>query len=37
MLTENIRRFGHKNATYIGDTDTAAARVSKSYWKVILL
>jgi len=29
VLTENIRRFGHKNATYIGDIDTAAARVSK--------
>ena len=28
VLTENIRRFGHKNATYIGDIDTAAARVT---------
>ena len=28
VLTENIRRFGHKNATYIGDIETAAARVS---------
>ena len=29
FLTENIRRFGHKNATYIGDIDTAAERVAK--------
>lgn len=29
VLTENIRRFGHKNATYIGDIDTAAGRVAK--------
>jgi UDP-N-acetylmuramate--alanine ligase len=29
VLTENIRRYGHKNAAYIGDIDTAAARVSK--------
>ena len=29
VLTENIRRFGHKNATYIGDIETAAARVTK--------
>ncbi|HKP71045.1 MAG TPA: UDP-N-acetylmuramate--L-alanine ligase [Pyrinomonadaceae bacterium] len=28
VLTENIRRFGHKNATYIGDIDTAATRVA---------
>ncbi len=27
VLTENIKRYGHKNATYIGDIDTAAARV----------
>lgn len=27
VLTENIKRFGHKNATYIGDIDTAAAKV----------
>jgi UDP-N-acetylmuramate--alanine ligase len=29
FLTENIRRYGHKDATYIGDVDTAATRVSK--------
>ena len=29
VLTENIRRFGHKNATYIGDIDTAAEKVTK--------
>jgi UDP-N-acetylmuramate--alanine ligase len=29
ILTENIKKYGHKNATYIGDIDTAAARVSK--------
>jgi UDP-N-acetylmuramate--alanine ligase len=29
ILTENIRRYGHKNANYIGDIDTAAERVSK--------
>ncbi len=27
VLSENIKRYGHKNATYIGDIDTAAARV----------
>ncbi|MGE3467095.1 MAG: UDP-N-acetylmuramate--L-alanine ligase [Pyrinomonadaceae bacterium] len=27
VLTENIRKFGHKNARYIGDIETAAARV----------
>jgi UDP-N-acetylmuramate--alanine ligase len=27
VLTENIKRFGHKNANYIGDIDTAAAKV----------
>jgi UDP-N-acetylmuramate--alanine ligase len=26
-LTENIRRYGHKKATYIGDVDTAAEKV----------
>jgi UDP-N-acetylmuramate--alanine ligase len=29
ILTENIRRYGHKNANYIGDIDSAASRVSK--------
>lgn len=28
VLTENIRRYGHKNANYIGDIETAAAKVS---------
>ena len=28
VLTENIKRFGHKNATYIGDLETAAAKVA---------
>jgi UDP-N-acetylmuramate--alanine ligase len=27
VLTENIRKYGHKNASYIGDVDTAAAKV----------
>ncbi len=27
ILTENIKRFGHKNANYIGDLETAAAKV----------
>lgn len=27
VLTENIRKYGHKNATYIGDVDSAAAKV----------
>jgi UDP-N-acetylmuramate--alanine ligase len=27
VLTDNVRRFGHKNATYIGDIDTAAEKV----------
>jgi UDP-N-acetylmuramate--alanine ligase len=29
ILTENIRRYGHKNANYIGDIESAAERVSK--------
>jgi len=29
VLTENIRRFGHKNANYIGDIETAAAKVAQ--------
>jgi len=29
VLTENIKKYGHKNATYIGDIDTAAAIVTK--------
>jgi UDP-N-acetylmuramate--alanine ligase len=28
ILTENIRRYGHKNANYIGDIETAAEKVS---------
>ena len=28
VLTDNIRKYGHKNATYIGDIETAAAKVS---------
>lgn len=28
VLTENIKRFGHKNAHYIGDIDTAAEKVT---------
>jgi UDP-N-acetylmuramate--alanine ligase len=27
VLTDNIRRYGHKDATYIGDIDGAAAKV----------
>lgn len=27
VLTDNIRKYGHKNATYIGDVETGAARV----------
>ncbi len=30
VLTENIKRFGHKNATYIGDLETAAERVAEA-------
>src|SRR5690606_4072776 len=29
VLTENIKKYGHKNASYIGDIDTAAAKVCK--------
>jgi UDP-N-acetylmuramate--alanine ligase len=29
VLTNNIRKYGHKNATYIGDVDTAADKVLK--------
>ena len=29
VLTENIKKYGHKNATYIGDIDTAAAKVRR--------
>lgn len=28
VLTDNIRKYGHKNASYIGDVETAAAKVS---------
>ncbi|HUR98507.1 MAG TPA: UDP-N-acetylmuramate--L-alanine ligase [Pyrinomonadaceae bacterium] len=28
VLTDNIRKYGHKNANYIGDVDTAAAKVA---------
>jgi len=27
VLTDNIRKYGHKNATYIGDIETAAEKV----------
>ncbi len=27
VLTENIKKYGHKNATYIGDIDSAAQKV----------
>ena len=27
VLTDNIRKYGHKNANYIGDVDGAAAKV----------
>ncbi len=27
VLTENIRKYGHKNANYIGDVETAAVKV----------
>ena len=27
VLTENIKRYGHKNASYIGDIETAAVKV----------
>ena len=27
VLTENIKKYGHKNASYIGDVDTAAGKV----------
>src|SRR5205807_2199023 len=27
ILTENIKKYGHKNATYIGDIENAAAKV----------
>jgi UDP-N-acetylmuramate--alanine ligase len=30
VLTENIRKYGHKNASYIGDVETAAEKVSKT-------
>jgi UDP-N-acetylmuramate--alanine ligase len=29
VLTENIKRYGHKNAAYIGDMETAAEKVVK--------
>jgi UDP-N-acetylmuramate--alanine ligase len=29
VLTENIRKYGHKNASYIGDVETAAAKVTE--------
>src|SRR5690606_30735369 len=28
FLTENIRRYGHKNAKYVGDIETAAERIA---------
>ncbi|MEO8649460.1 MAG: cyanophycin synthetase, partial [Acidobacteriota bacterium] len=30
VLTENIRKYGHKNATFIGDIETAAGKVAPS-------
>ena len=30
VLTENIKKFGHKNANYIGDIETAAAKVCEN-------
>ena len=27
VLTENVRKYGHKNVTYIGDIETAAEKV----------
>jgi UDP-N-acetylmuramate--alanine ligase len=30
VLTDNIRRYGHKNANYIGDVDSAAAKVASN-------
>jgi len=30
VLTENIKKYGHKNANYIGDMETAAEKVSSS-------
>ncbi|MEO8572642.1 MAG: UDP-N-acetylmuramate--L-alanine ligase [Pyrinomonadaceae bacterium] len=30
VLTDNIRKYGHKNATYIGDVDTAATKVASN-------
>ena len=33
VLTENIRKYGHKNATYIGEIDGAAAKVASSLQK----
>jgi UDP-N-acetylmuramate--alanine ligase len=30
VLTENIKKFGHKNANYIGDIETAADKVCES-------
>lgn len=29
VLTENIRKYGHKNASYIGDVESAAAKVTE--------
>ena len=28
ILTENIKKYGHKNATYIGEIETAATKVA---------
>jgi UDP-N-acetylmuramate--alanine ligase len=30
ILAEKIKEFGHKNAAYIGDIETAAARVAEN-------
>ena len=28
ILTNNIRKFGHKNAVYVGDIDTAVEKIA---------
>ena len=30
VLTENIRKYGHKNANYIGEVDGAATKVASN-------
>ena len=36
VLTNNIRKYGHKNAHYLGDIDTAAERSSQISCRAIL-